>query len=105
MLFLKKIVECFDGAQRVIRELHDLLESSFGGLEAEKVKEMVDDVAFKEHESTLIHRRLLKSLFNTKGSIDFPTFILWQRIFADFAKISDLSEKLSTRIRMTLELK
>jgi predicted phosphate transport protein (TIGR00153 family) len=103
--FLKKIIECFDGAQLVIRELHELLESSFCGIEAEKVKTMADDVAFKEHESGLILRKLLKSLFSAEKIMDYATFILWERIFEALASIADLSERVATRVRMTLELK
>lgn len=103
--YLKKIIECFDGAQKVIRELHELLESSFGGIEAEKVKAMVEDVAYKEHESELVERRLLKMLFANKESLDFPTFILWERVIEALASIANLSEKLANRVRMTLELK
>ncbi|MBA2728463.1 MAG: TIGR00153 family protein [Parachlamydiaceae bacterium] len=103
ILFMNKIIECFDGAQWIIKELHELLESSFGGFEAEKVKSMVEDVAFKDHEVSFIQRRLLKSLFNSEGEMSYATFILWQRIFEAMASISDFSEKLAYRIGMTLE--
>ena len=44
-LFLQKNIESFEEVRKIIAELHDLLESSFGGVEAEKVKAMVDNVA------------------------------------------------------------
>ncbi len=103
--FINKIIECFDGAQRIIKELHELLESSFAGFEADKVKAMVEDVAFKENEVTVIQRRLFKSLFSYEGEMNYATFILWQRIFEAMASIADFSEKLAYRIGMTLEQK
>ena len=48
--FLNKNIDAFDSALRIIKEMHELLESSFGGPEAEKVRSMVDEVSFKEHE-------------------------------------------------------
>lgn len=105
IMFMHKIIECFDGAQRIIKELHELLESSFGGIEAEKVKSMIEDVAFKDHEVSLIQTRLFKSLFASDNEMQYATFILWQRILEAMASISDFSEKLAYRIGMTLELK
>lgn len=103
--FLYKNIEAFDGAHLIIKELHELLESSFGGVEAEKVKRMVDDVAFKEHEVDIIQRKLLKNLFASEDQMTYSTFDLWQRIFEKLASISNLSENLAYRVRMTLELK
>lgn len=103
--FLRKNIETFDGVYAVMRELHELLESSFGGIEAEKVRAMVNGVAFKEHEADLIQRRLLKSVFNIDEGLSPSTFHLWQRIFESVGAISNLSEKLAYRVRMTLELK
>src|SRR5262249_48875474 len=80
-LFLSKNIECFEGTERIIKELHELLESSFGGIEAEKVKTMVDEVAYQEHEVALLQRKLLKSLYNAEGQMSYATFFLWQRIF------------------------
>jgi uncharacterized protein len=103
--FLQKNIEAFDGVFAIIRELHELLESSFGGIEAEKVVSMVEKVAVKEHEADIIQRRLLKIFFNEDKTLSPSSFHLWQRIFESIASLSNLSEKLANRIRMTLELK
>lgn len=104
-LFLKKNIETYEGALRIIREVHDLIESSFGGPEAQRVKAMIDEVAFKEHEVDIIQRKLLKDLFLAEKSLTFVTFYQWQKIFEAVAAISNLSENLANRIRLTLELK
>lgn len=103
--FLKKNIAAFDTAQNILKEMHDLLESSFGGLEAEKVQSMIEEVAFKEHEADLIQRKLLKHLYQAEEEISYTTFHLWQRIFEAIASLSNLSEKLANRIRMTLDVK
>lgn len=103
--FLFKNISAFDSVFLIIKEMHELLESSFGGLEAEKVRAMVEEVAFKEHEVDLIQRKLLKKLFNSEEHITFTTFHLWQKICEAIASISNLSETLAFRIRLTLELK
>lgn len=103
--FLSKNLEAFDGALHIINEMHELLESSFGGIEAEKVRSMVEDVALKEHEIDVFQRKLLKKLFQAEDVMPYTTFLLWQKIFAAIASISNYSEKLAYRVRMTLELK
>lgn len=103
--FLKKNLDSFKGVCLIMKEMHELLESSFGGLEAEKVCVMVEDVAFKEHEVDIIQRKLLKNLFRMENELSYSTFYLWMKIFKGVASISNLSEKLAYRVRMILELK
>lgn len=104
-LFLQKNIESFHGALLIIKEMHELLESSFGGIEAEKVRIMVDDVARKEHEADGIQRDLLKGFFKAEEAISYTSFHLWLKIFEALGSIANLSEKLAYRVRMTLELK
>jgi predicted phosphate transport protein (TIGR00153 family) len=103
--FLLKNIETFDGAKLIINELHELVESSFGGKEAEKVRSMIDEVASKEHEVDLIQRLLLKKLFQSEANLTYITFSQWQRLIENLASISNLSENLANRVRMILELK
>lgn len=104
-LFLHKNIETFEEAKLIIKELHELLESSFGGIEAEKVRQMVEKVAYREHEVDVIQRQLLKIFFKSEDQLNYMTFYLWQRLFENIGSISNLAENLAYRIRMTLELK
>lgn len=104
-IFLQKNISTFDSALKVVNEMHDLLESSFGGNEAAKVCGMVEEVAYKEHEADLVQRELLKKLFNSEKELTFTSFDLWQKICVAVAGISNESENLAQRIRMTLEPK
>lgn len=103
--FLDKNVETFVAVQQILQELDELLETSFGGAEAEKVKTMVDNVAFKEHEADVIQRDLVKTLYANEGQISYGAFHLWMKVFEELSNISNLSEKLAYRVRMTLERK
>lgn len=103
--FLEKNIEAFDGVMLIINEMHELLESSFGGLEAQKVRSMVDTVAAKEHEIDIFQRKLLRALFQSENQMTYTTFYLWQKIFGAIGSISNYSEKLAHRVRMTLEIK
>ncbi len=103
--FLKKNIEAFEVCHDVIRELHDLVESAFGGIEAEKVRQMVHDIAKKEHEADILQHELLKALLASENELSYSEFFVWQSTLTLVAKISDLSEKLANRMRMTLDIK
>lgn len=102
--FLDKNLETFHQVAGIIQEWQDLLESSFGGVEAEKVRHMIANVAYGEHEVDLLQRELLRILYNS-DDLDFREFDLWMRILLEVGGISNLSEKLANRVRMTLDLK
>jgi len=103
--FLRMNLATFDVALQIINEMHELLESSFGGIEAEKVKKMIDEVCLKEHEVDLIQRQLLRKFYKAENFMTYTTFYLWQKIFEAISALSNLSENLALRVRMTLEIK
>ena len=103
-LLCKKNLEAFWLVREVMRELDELLESSFGGIEAEKVKGMTEQIAFLEYQNNLQQRELLKVLYHD-DSLSYPLFHLILRLIEQIGSIACLSEKLGNRVRMLLELK
>jgi predicted phosphate transport protein (TIGR00153 family) len=103
--FLNKNLESFQGAREIIDQLDELLESGFGGEEAERVLRMVERVAHTEHEVDLLQRQLLKSVFANESSLSTGDFFLWTKLFKQVSDLSNLSERLANRVRRTLELK
>ena len=103
--FCNKTIEAYNLIEKVIHEFDDLLETSFGGAEAEKVKDMIQEVAKKEHELDLLQFEILKKLFNMEKEISFQSFYLWTTLVREIGEISNLAEKLAHRIRMILDLK
>lgn len=103
--FVDKNIEAFRGVCAIIEELHELLESSFGGVEAEKVRGMVSEVAHMEHQVDILQRKLLKKLIEAEDQMSYSTYDIWQKVFEAIASISNISEKLAYRVRMTLDIK
>jgi uncharacterized protein len=104
-IFYTKNIEAFQLASLVIKEFDSLLESSFGGIEAEKVKEMIEKLAFLEHELDILGYNLLKKLYGYGDTMPYTTFHLWQTLLKEVNDLSNIAEKLGNRIRMILELK
>ncbi len=103
--FLDKNFEAVAEAHKIIREMDELLTTSFGGKEAEKVQEMIDHVAFLEHEADILQRDLSRKLYNMDDKFSYTSFTLWVGILQSIAALGNLSEKLANRVRMLLELK
>lgn len=103
--FCCKNVEAFFLARKVIQELEELLESSFGGIEAQKVKAMIEQIAFCEYETTMIKNKLLNLLYQEGDEMSYPVFHLAITLIDEIARIACLSEKLGNKVRMLLEIK
>ncbi|MCH8127468.1 TIGR00153 family protein [candidate division KSB1 bacterium] len=104
-IFLNKNIEAFHMAHQIIREMDELLASSFGGNEAEKVRRMTDEVSLMEHEADIQQRSLGKKMFNIDDKYPYTSFMLWNSIIRAMASLGNLSENLADRIRMLLDLK
>ena len=66
---------------------------------------MVEEVSFKEHDVDLVQRQVLKKLYQSEDQMLYTTFHLWQKICEAITSISNLSEELAFRVRLTLEVK
>jgi predicted phosphate transport protein (TIGR00153 family) len=100
-----KSFETFLSTRQIISELDLLLESSFGGIEAEKVKALVEDTALKESQTKVIQRSLLSQLFVQGETFSTPDFFLFAKLIEDIGNLAFTAERLANRIRMVLELK
>ena len=101
--FIEKSLETFDLARDIIQQLDELLETGFGGAEARKVREMVDEVAAREHETDVAQRELVRVLLANEGSLSYGDFFLWTGIIREVAGIADRSESLAMAVRNTLD--
>jgi len=103
--FFIKSAEVFWDSKRIIEEIDELLESAFGGIEAEKVKTMVEEAALKEHQAQKLKQLFLKKIFIDGERLSASAFYHWLRLIEDIGTLAQCSEKLANRIRMVLELK
>ena len=101
--FVAKCLEAFVLARNVIDQLDELLETGFGGIEAQSTKELVEMVANKEYATDLGQRELVRELLAHEDIVSYGDFFLWTRIIRQIASVADQSEKLASAVRMTLE--
>ncbi len=103
--FCIKTVKTFDLVSQVMHEFEGLLESSFGGIEAQKVKKIISKLAQEEHNIDLLQFQLIKKLYKISDQINYASFNHWQSLIREIGEFSNLAEKFGNRIRMILELK
>ena len=103
-LLCQKNIEIFRLVRQVIKELEELLECSFGGIEAEKVKGMVDQIIYYKSETICLQKKLTKTLYLKGELIPYPAFHLGLTLIKEIGNLATISETLGNRIRMLLEL-
>ncbi len=102
-LFVSKNMEAFWQTRDIIKELSDLMESSFGGQEAEKVKAMVEKTSYIEYESDCLRQQVMKHFFSIGEEFSYSSFYLWIRLIEEIGEISHIAEKLSHQIRQIID--
>ncbi len=102
-LMVGKNVECVEITKKILKYFDELTLTSFGGKDVEIIKELVEEVAFKEHEADEFQSEVLKVLFKAENELKYTEFFLWVQTLKTLADLSNYSEKLANRIRMILE--
>ena len=103
--FRESNIKAFRLAEAIINDLDELLETGFGGAEAEKVRSVVHDISYAEHQADVLQRDLLKKVFSDETCLSAADLNMWIQLIKNLAYLSNLSENLADRIQMTLDLK
>ncbi len=103
--FLAKNIDAFQQARLIIGQLDELLETGFGGAEAQKVRQMVSGVEKTEHEADVLQREMLRELLRSEDQLTYGDFFLWTKVIQQVSKIADRAENLAGTIRTTLVTK
>jgi predicted phosphate transport protein (TIGR00153 family) len=104
-LYVSKNMETVWDVKEIVLSIDELVEASFGGRVAEKVRAMIDQTAYREHEADLMKKKIIKLLFNMEGMLTFTDFYLWMRLIEDIGNLSHFAEKLALRFGMLLDTK
>ena len=103
--FVEFNLQAFGVAENIIKQLDELIESGFGGVEADRVRGLAKDTAFAEHQADLIQLQLLKKIYARDHELTTGEFHLWMRLTRVLSRVSNVSENLANQILKTLSLK
>jgi uncharacterized protein len=86
----------------LIQELEALLESSFGGAEAEKVDKATQALGTLEWEADRKQFQLAQKLFALGSQIDAADLFLWNEVIKKLGAVADKTEKIGKTLRIFL---
>ncbi len=96
------IVMSAHSACDLIHELENLLEASFGGVEAEKVEKAGHQLATYEWEADKKQFILAQKLFSLGDSISAADLLLWNEVNKKLGAVADKSELIGKTLRIFL---
>jgi predicted phosphate transport protein (TIGR00153 family) len=86
----------------LIHELENLLEASFGGVEAEKVEKACHQLATYEWEADKKQFTLAQKLFSLGDSLSAADLLLWNEVNKKLGAVADKSELIGKTLRIFL---
>jgi uncharacterized protein len=99
---INEILVTCDMAMAIGSELDELTESSFGGPEAEKVLEMINQLDDAETKSDVIGVRLARQLFTLEDQMSPVDIMLWYQIFYTAGQVANYAERMGNRLRLLI---
>jgi len=100
--FVDKVLETFNMAVKVSNEINILAETSFGGVEAEKVVDLIENLKTKEWEADKAQMKTARKMFSLEGKMDPVSVIMWMHIFKELGNLANHSENAGDQIRIML---
>ncbi len=86
----------------LIQELEALLESSFGGAEADKVDKATQALGTLEWEADRKQFQLAQKLFSLGNQIDAADLFLWNEVIKKLGAVADKTEQIGKTLRIFL---
>ncbi|MBS0586119.1 MAG: DUF47 domain-containing protein [Verrucomicrobia bacterium] len=103
--YQNKTMETVWEVKEIVFSFDQLLEVSFGGPVAEKIRTQIEKTAHKEHEAEVLGKILTKALFQIGDDLKTADFYLWIRLIEDMGRMAHLAEKIALRIGMLLDIR
>ncbi|MFQ5443092.1 MAG: TIGR00153 family protein [Nitrospinales bacterium] len=86
----------------LINELDDLLEASFGGMEAEKVEKSTQILGTEEWEADKKQFLIAQKLFSLGDELSAADLYLWNEVIKKLGGVADKAEQIGKILRMFL---
>jgi predicted phosphate transport protein (TIGR00153 family) len=100
--FVDKVLETYEVAMIVSSEIKLLAETSFGGEEAHKVMELIEQLKVKEWEADKAQMTAAKKMFSIEKKIDPVSVMMWMHIFSELGTLANHAENAGDQMRLML---
>jgi len=102
LALVDQVASTCETARQIIDQLDELLESAFGGVEAERVTALINKVSQQEHEVDKASYTLAQELFKHEESIGVTALALWQKIFELLGGLANAAEGIGDQLRLMM---
>ena len=100
--FVDKVLETYEVAMTVSSEIKLLAETSFGGEEAHKVMELIEQLKVKEWEADKAQMTVAKKMFSIEKKLDPVSVMMWMHIFKELGTLANHAENAGDQMRLML---
>jgi hypothetical protein len=100
--FVSKVLETYEMAMIVSSEIKLLAETSFGGAEAHKVTELIEQIKVKEWEADKAQMKTAKKLFSIEEKLDPVSVVMWMNILKELGTLANHAENAGDQMRVML---
>jgi len=99
---VEKVLETYEMAMTVSSEIKLLAETSFGGVEAHKVMELIEQVKLKEWEADKAQMNVARKMFSIEKKLDPVSVMMWMHIFRELGTLANHAENAGDQMRLML---
>jgi len=100
--FVDRVLETYEVAMTVSSEIKILAETSFAGVEAHKVMDLIEELKLKEWEADKAQMEAVKKMFSIEKKLDPVSVMMWMHIFGELGTLANHAENAGDRMRMML---
>jgi predicted phosphate transport protein (TIGR00153 family) len=101
-ILVDKVLVTCETAMKISSEIKLLAETSFGGAEAEKVMDSIEELKLDEFEADKAQMKLAQRMFSIEAKLDPVSIMMWMNIFKELGALANHAENLGDNLRMML---
>lgn len=99
---LTEVTKVCENASRIIAEIDELVETSFGGHEARKVLEMVESLNAEETVTDELGIAIARKLFTLEKEMSAVDIMMFFRVFRQIGELANIAEQIGNRLRLLI---
>lgn len=97
---VRRVMATVQKALEIVRQMEVLAEVGFTGREAERVRDLIDELGRLEHEADIVQDDLARRLFEIEDKIKPGSLFVWNKIFNKVGDMANHAEKCGNRLRL-----
>ncbi|MEE8387543.1 MAG: TIGR00153 family protein [Acidiferrobacterales bacterium] len=100
--FGKRSIDASSQALKIIKELDELVETGFRGIEVERVQDMISELNAIESDTDKIQIELRDILFDLEDDLRPTDVMFTYQLIEGIGKVADLAQRVGSRLQLLL---